>query len=237
MIIYKLTNLVNGKVYIGQTRRTFELRMQEHRNAAARGEGFYIGNAIAKYGWDNFKAEVIAETDNLDTLNELEHYYVQKYHSDVDGYNLAPGGYSNTMDSKKVKDHHDSVMRSPEVRARISETLKRKIRDENRVEEYTRNMLKGLEAYRQTPKYEEDKKKYHLSPEHYRVLNDAKNKAVYCIDESGKVVAEFSRVKDAAEWWFPIYATVKTPGDLMNHIKESAVKDKYVRGLKWIYRV
>ena len=103
MVIYKITNLINGKVYIGQTRRGFEQRMKEHQNAAARGDGFYIGSAIAKYGWDNFSAEVIAQTSDKSVLDELEKYYIQKYKSDIVGYNLAPGGDTNTMDSPKVK--------------------------------------------------------------------------------------------------------------------------------------
>ena len=237
MYIYKLTNNLTGKCYIGQTRRTIEQRMYEHRQDARNGTGFYISGAIAKYGWSNFNVEVLAETDDVDELNRLERFYVQKYNADVKGYNLAPGGDSNAMDSLKVKEHHDTVMRSPEVRAKISTTLKRQIRESGRSAEYTSNMRKGFEAYLKSPKRLEDVAKQHLSPEHYRALNDAKNKAVYCIDVDGNVVAEFKRVKDAAEWWFPIYATVKTPGDLMNRIKESAKNNRYIKGLKWIYRV
>lgn len=211
--------------------------MYEHQQDSRAGRGFYISGAITKYGWDNFSVEVLAETDDIEELNRLERFYVMKYHSDVDGYNLAPGGDSNTMDSPKVKAHHDAVMRSPEVRKRISDTMKRKIRESGRSEEYAENMRKGFQAYLQSPKRREDVAKQHLSPEHFKALNDAKNKAVYCIDTEGNVVAEFERVKDAAEWWFPIYATVKTSGDLMNRIKESAKKDKYIKGLKWIYRV
>lgn len=237
MVIYKITNLINGKVYIGQTRRGFEQRMKEHQNAAARGDGFYIGSAIAKYGWDNFSAEVIAETSDESVLDELEKYYIQKYKSDIVGYNLAPGGDTNTMDSPKVKAHHDAIMRSPEVRAKISQTVSRKIRESGRVEEYTANMRAGFRKYVQSEKFKQDSANRKLSPEHFKALNDAKNKAVYCIDESGQVVAEFSRVKDAAQWWYDQGYVVKTVGDLMNRIKQSYDQDRYIRGLKWIYRV
>ena len=237
MVIYKITNLINGKVYIGQTRREFEQRMKEHQNAAARGERSYIGNAIAKYGWNNFSAEIIAETSDEAVLDELEKYYIQKYKSNIAGYNLALGGDANPMDSPKVKAYHTKVMRSPEVRAKISQTVSRKIRESGRVEEYVANMQAGFKNYLQSDKFKRDCANRKLSPEHFKALNDAKNKAVYCVNESGEIVAEFNRVKDAAQWWYDQGYALKTVGDLMNRIKQSYDEDRYIRGLKWIYRV
>ena len=238
MVIYKITNQLNNKVYIGQTRRSLEQRLKEHKNDAYSGRGFYIQNAIKQYGWENFTVEVVAVTDNIDTLNELEHYYIQKYQSDVYGYNLAPGGYSNTMDSPKVKAKHDAIMRSEDVRTRISNTLKKKISESGRKEEYVSNLQKGFQNYLKSAKFKEDCKNRHLSPEHLRALNDAKNKAVYCIDVDGNKVAEFPKVKDAADWWYLNgYDTVKSSQQLNDKIKESSKFDKYIRGLKWVYCV
>ena len=54
----------------------------------------------------------------------------------------------------------------------------------------------------------------------------------------GHIVAEFSRVKDAADWWHGHgYGTVKSSDQLNDRIKESAKKEKYIRGLRWFYRV
>jgi len=237
MIIYKIENKVTGKVYIGQTRRTLEQRFKEHINAAERGEDFYIGQAIRKYGKSNFECSIIDEVDNLDDLNKLEQYYIHKYESDTKGYNLAPGGYSNTMDSDKVKIHHDEVMRTDEVRNKISQTLKKRILEEGRRDEYLRNLRTGFQRYLKSNKFKEDCKKRHLSPEHYKALNDAKNKSVYCIDIDGNEVASFSRVKDAAIWWMNSGYKVKSYDQLMDRIKESSKNNKYIHGLKWIYRV
>lgn len=237
MYIYKITNTINGKCYIGQTRKSVEERFKEHMNDAKAGRGFYLQHAINKYGPENFKVEVLAEAGSLDELNRLEEFYIRKFDTVSTGYNLSYGGNSNTMDCPVTKDHHDQVMRSDDVRSRISATLKKKIKESGRSQEYAENLRKGLEAYTKTPKYAEDRAKFHLSPEHFRALNDAKNKAVYCINTDGDIVAEFSRVKDAAYWWYEQGYIVKNPYDLSNYIKKSAVEDKFIRGLKWVYRV
>ena len=120
MLIYKITNTVNGKVYIGQTVRSLDVRFQEHLRCADNGDGYYLHAAIRKYGKDNFEISTIAETDDPDILNELEIYYIRKFHSDVSGYNLAPGGHINCMACTSIKEHHDAIMRSDEVRKKIS---------------------------------------------------------------------------------------------------------------------
>ena len=235
MVVYMIKNTINDKVYIGQTRRSLDQRIREHQTSSARGENFYIGAAIRKYGWNNFSVSVLAETDDIDELNRLEHDYIQKYKSDVHGYNLAPGGFSNTMDSSKVKKIHDDKMRSEEVRSKISVTMKKRIAEEGRKEEYLSNLRAGFDRYKHSDKFKEDCKKRHLSPEHYRALNDSKNKEVFCIDESGEEIARFPRVKDAAYWWWEHGYNVKDYTQLMDKIKESYKYDKFIRGLKWIY--
>lgn len=239
MYIYKITNLLNGKVYIGQTRRTVEQRYKEHIQCAIRGDGFYLACAMRNYGIDNFKVETIASTDNLERLNELEKFYIREYKSDSDkfGYNLSPGGDSNTMDSPIIKAKHDDKMRTEDVRKRIGNTVRRKIIESGRKDEYCKNLRNGFNNYLKSDKFKEDSKKRHLTPEHYRALNDAKNKSVYCINESGVTVAEFGRVTDAAKWWLENGYTVKNYDQLMDRIKQSAKENRYIKGLKWVYRV
>lgn len=237
MVIYKITNKLNGKVYIGQTQRPLESRIREHKQSADLGQGYYIHSAIRKYGWENFEVETIAQTNDIEILNELEQFFIHRYNSDVDGYNLAPGGYSNCMDSERVKDHHDSVMRSPEVRAKISASMKARIARDGVSDEHKKHVSEGLKKFYadgKRPNYKEPK---HLTTEHYKALNDAKNKSVYCINENGEVVAEFDRVKDAAIWWFDQGYKVKHYDQLCDKIKESYKFNKFIKGLKWIYRV
>lgn len=91
MIIYKIQNKINGKIYIGQTVGTLEHRMSQHK---ANGKKIsVIGNAIHKYGWDNFDVEVIDEAETIEELNRKEIYWIGYYKSlSPNGYNLELGG-------------------------------------------------------------------------------------------------------------------------------------------------
>lgn len=85
-IIYKITNELNGKIYVGQT-INFEQRMGQHRRGKQ-----CIDNAIKKYGRENFSVEVIEEC-SVEQLNEREIFWIAKLNSKVpNGYNLTDGG-------------------------------------------------------------------------------------------------------------------------------------------------
>lgn len=92
--IYKVTNKVNGKSYIGQTRNTVEFRWRQHYKAK---DNKYFHRAIAKYGKDNFTVETLEECD-VEKLNDREIFYIAKYNTFSNGYNLTKGGsaYSPT---------------------------------------------------------------------------------------------------------------------------------------------
>ena len=92
--IYIIKNLINDKVYIGQTSRTIEARWNQHKAAALRGEnqGIILYNAIRKYGVENFYISQLEEVD-LDNLNEREIYWIKFYNSQApNGYNVRAGG-------------------------------------------------------------------------------------------------------------------------------------------------
>lgn len=90
-IIYKITNKVNGKSYIGQTRYTLEFRWKQHLHKR---DNAYFHNAIHKYGEDNFQLEILEECD-IELLNSREIYYIAKYNTFKEGYNLTIGGDGN----------------------------------------------------------------------------------------------------------------------------------------------
>lgn len=95
--IYKITNKVNGKIYIGQTITPVKNRMYKHYSQARTGKNITgIDAAIRKYGEENFEVEQLVECPNED-LNEQEQFYISKYKSFENGYNLTIGGqYSTT---------------------------------------------------------------------------------------------------------------------------------------------
>ena len=90
-IIYKITNKVNGKSYIGQTRYTIEFRWRQHQHKK---DNTYFHNAIHKYGIQNFSVEVLEECD-VEKLNSREIFYIAKYNTFKEGYNLTIGGEGN----------------------------------------------------------------------------------------------------------------------------------------------
>ena len=93
--IYKITNLVNGKIYIGQTVQSLEERFYKHCAKYSDKLHFVmpIKQAIFKYGKENFKMELIEECD-IELLNEREQYWIAYYDSYNNGYNCTLGGYS-----------------------------------------------------------------------------------------------------------------------------------------------
>lgn len=90
-IIYKITNKVNGKSYIGQTRYTIEFRWKQHQHKK---DNTYFHNAIHKYGIENFNIEILEEC-NIEDLNNREIFYIAKYDTFKNGYNLTIGGDGN----------------------------------------------------------------------------------------------------------------------------------------------
>lgn len=89
--IYKTTNLVNSKIYIGQhTANQFEPEKYI-------GSGVLLKKAITKYGINNFSCKLLAWAETIEELNKLEIFYIKKYNSmnPKIGYNLCPGGETN----------------------------------------------------------------------------------------------------------------------------------------------
>lgn len=95
--IYKITNKVNNKVYIGQTRYTIESRWRQHLknfNVEHRKQPLY--NAFAKYGIENFEVEQVEEV-NVEKLDEREIFWIAKYDSFKNGYNATLGGQAGKI--------------------------------------------------------------------------------------------------------------------------------------------
>ena len=109
MLIYKITNLINNKCYIGQTIKTAEERWKEHQAHAfgshPNDQNKTLYQAIRKYGIENFNFEVIQ--DNIDTFEKLdkaEIYWIDYYNSFVKGYNETFGGqqYHKILPNKEI---------------------------------------------------------------------------------------------------------------------------------------
>ena len=93
-IIYKISNRVNNKVYIGQTIRTLEERLKRHFHDAESNPNtkIYFQRAIRKYGKENFYIEQIDTAKTQEELNKKEQFWIEKFDSITNGYNTAIGG-------------------------------------------------------------------------------------------------------------------------------------------------
>jgi group I intron endonuclease len=91
--IYKITNLTNGKIYVGQTVTSIANRFIKHASKAKRGSDDPIGRAIRKYGRENFIIEVLEELI-ISSLDDREAHYITSLdcRNPEVGYNVCAGG-------------------------------------------------------------------------------------------------------------------------------------------------
>lgn len=88
MWIYKIINIQNNKVYIGQTIRPVEQRFHRHMSDALNNIlDTHFARAVRKYGKDSFKVEIIDTAKTQDELNQKEQYWIRQYDSVNNGYN------------------------------------------------------------------------------------------------------------------------------------------------------
>lgn len=107
-IIYKYTS-PSGKVYIGQTLNEY-MRIASWKNVNHPYAGPYINRAREKYGYDNFKYEVLVSIESDDEfflrseIDRLEQYYIQMYDSTnpSKGYNITVGGMGHVGNKSAV---------------------------------------------------------------------------------------------------------------------------------------
>lgn len=101
--IYKITNTINGKSYIGQTIQNVKERFYQHcaTKCSKAVSNMAIHRAIKKYGKSNFTVEVIEEIDSTN-LNDRERYWIKYYNSYNNGYNSTKGGQDGCKSFKDL---------------------------------------------------------------------------------------------------------------------------------------
>lgn len=93
--IYKITNDLNSKVYIGQTRGGLESRLKEHLYDARVGkDNSKFHSAIRELGENHFSISLVEECETSQ-LNERERYWIKFFNSQNNGYNSTRGGQND----------------------------------------------------------------------------------------------------------------------------------------------
>jgi group I intron endonuclease len=130
-IVYKATNLINGKSYIGITRQGLLERVKQHLKESAGGRGHVLHKAIRKYGVVNFTFEPVAFCGNGEEMKSMEMYCIARFGTKLPrGYNMTDGGEGMT-----------GHLVSDETRRKLS-AAKKGIRPPESAIEKTRERLK-----------------------------------------------------------------------------------------------
>lgn len=199
--IYLITNNVNGKQYVGQS-VGIKKRLSRHKRAARtkhKREAFYLHNAIAKHGVDNFKFEVLLYADDAEYLNLMEQRIIAGYNTmSPFGYNLDSGGGVDRKVSTFAKSKllgrtpwNKGIPITEEQRKRQSEAMMGKVspqkgkpRTEAQKAKQSASM-KGKTAWNKGIPMSEDQKNkmrlvdksYTKTPEYRKMMSEAVKKA------------------------------------------------------------
>jgi group I intron endonuclease len=234
MIIYKIINLINGKIYVGQSNNS---------NVEYFGSGVQIQNAIAKYGKNNFRKEIIEECNSKIKLNKREKFWIKKLKSTDRkiGYNIALGGeggdtLSNHPKIKSIKRRLSKIQKkrwsSISLRIKASETHKRRYKNPA-AHKVTSDAVKR--AYEKDPLLRKVQSKNGFrnwkNPKYVRkVMKNLKRGKdnsswigyVYVYDSKGKLKYKFDSIRQAC-------LTLKTSSAL----KKSAYYNKPIKAGKY----
>lgn len=128
-IVYLLTNLANGKRYVGKTSRPLEVRWQGHLGSARRGDSdMLVCRAIKKHGSNAFKREVLEECSDA-RLGDTETFWIMLLgtHVSQGGYNLTLGG-DGGLPGYKFSEASKEKMRQKALGRKHTEETKAKMR-------------------------------------------------------------------------------------------------------------
>jgi len=140
MYIYKTTNLLNDKIYIGK--RVYRKKDDNWYL----GSGIYLNRAIKKYGRNNFKKEIIEWCNNKQQLCEKEIYWINHFNS-TDckiGYNLSLGGDGGNVGKEayiKISNKLKGKKKPKEFGKKISKALKGKPKSKEHIEKVRQSLL------------------------------------------------------------------------------------------------
>ncbi len=178
MIIYKITNNINNKVYIGQTTGTLKKRWQRHNwNCTKNISKMAITSAIIKYGKDSFTIESIYECVDIEDLNTQEEHFIEKHNSlSPNGYNLTRGGNNRIMTEetkRKISKGNMGKKRTKEAIKNLSEAHKGWIPSEE-TREKLRKHFSGKPVHENTRKGAREK-----LPKTYTMIDPGGNEITF----------------------------------------------------------
>ena len=173
--VYKITNKITGKIYIGITNQGSGARYRHHWYESRIGEPSPIHRSMAKYGEDNFTLEIIDFAETYEELKEKEKFWIKKFNSTDRniGYNLTEGG-DGTFGRTHSEETKEKI-RQKALGRKISEETKKKM-SEARIGKCS------------------DKQREHLSK-----LQEQCKQKVYQYSKQGEFIAEYNSIIEACK--------------------------------------
>lgn len=253
-IVYKHT-APNGKVYIGQTKKTTSDRWKSGKGYTCHHHG-YFWKAIEKYGWDNIKHEILFDGLTKELADYYEQYFIEIYRSTdrLYGYNCQSGGsrnYEYSEDSRKrISDSLKKLYaESPPDTSKAREVLQRKQGRRivqydlkgNRIAEYE----SAYDAYLNTGISNKRINSCLCCPERnlkaggfrWKYYEDAPDKLepfsvkpkILLIDDDGNILGKYSTLKEAEK---RTGISASTVGNILKHVFSYS---KVLKGKTFIY--
>lgn len=182
--VYKYTNLINGKIYIGQTVDSLEYR------AGCNGYKYrkcpYFYSAIKKYGWENFVVEILQDNLTHEQANELEIKYIKQFNSQDAkvGYNISDGGNTNSVLRKKLYQYSLNG---------------EYIKEWESLSEARRFYNSSIDPLRNSLGYQWSYEKVDKMPPIQNPNNLGVKKKVYKYDLDGNFICEYNSISEAAK--------------------------------------
>lgn len=212
MVIYKTTNLINGKFYVGKDAKN---------NPNYLGSGKALKHAIDKYGKENFKKEILEVCSSLDELVEREKFWINELNALTEGYNMTEGGAGGDTWTNSDLEIHWNVGKTPwnkgktdvyteATRNKISESKKKSFQENPETKINKGTFLSG-ENHREFGK-KQDKSRvnkrvntltslgvYDRLKDKMKGNSHAKQRPVKQFDLDGNFINEYNSVTEAAD--------------------------------------
>lgn len=196
-LIYKITNKLNGKIYIGQ-------HQTDNLDDGYMGSGVAINRAIKKYGIENFSKEVLFDVEDAELMDFIEELIVdEEFVTRPDTYNLKTGGekhcryseearrrISESLKGKHLSEEHKKKISESELGRVVSEETRKKISEANKGKYHSE------EAKR---KMSEANKGKHLSEETKRKMSESRKGKPHLSEEGKRKLSEINKGKIISE--------------------------------------
>jgi group I intron endonuclease len=205
--VYKITNKVNNKVYIGITSKGISARWKEHIYSAEHGCPFKLHNAIRKYGKENFSVELIDFCNSWEELTKKEQHYISEYKSSQDefGYNMTEGG-DGTFGRCHTEETKEKI-RQKAIGREVTEATRLKLSEAGKI------ITEARKAYRNSGN-----------------IGSSRKKPVLQYTKDGKFITEYSGVNEASRNTGICVTT------LSNALKGRNVIGSKVNPYIWVYK-